>query len=193
MATTTIPWAGSVPYGADQNKATPFGPAAANNNAFMTNQSILPFLQNLPGYANAVGQRSQNTQQMLEGQLPQDVVNQISTRAAERGISSPNSPNSNAAYLAALGLNSLQMMGQGSQQLSQSIQDTPVPPLFDPASLWAPEYTAKSELGQLQSGQARQKLEASNKAAADAWNRNKSGTTYSNYYGIGGSFAPMGF
>lgn len=193
MATTTIPWAGQLPYTSDQNKATPFGPAAANNNAFMTNQSILPFLQNLPGYANAVGQRSENTQQMLEGRLPQDVVNQLATRAAERGISSPNSPNSNSAYLAALGLNSLQMMGQGSQQLSQSIQDTPVPELFNPASLWAPEYTAKSELGQLKSGQALQALKDSNAKASAAWNANRNGTTYSNYLGLGGSFAPGGF
>lgn len=169
-------------------KNTPFGPAAANTNQFMTSQSILPFMQNLPGYANMVGQRSENTMDMLQGQIPDDVINQIATQAAERGIAGgvPQSPNANAAYLRSLGLTSLDLMGQGSQQLSQSIADTPTPELFNPASLWAPEYQQNTAVNITKAAQMRADLEAKNKAAAAAWNAKKAPqTTYSNWYGMG--------
>jgi len=55
----------------------------------------------------------------LAGQLPQDVVNQIAQRSAERGISTggaPDSPNLNAAYLRSIGLNSLQQQQLGQEQ-----------------------------------------------------------------------------
>lgn len=85
-----------------------------------------------------------------------------------------------------MGLSSLDMMGMGSKELSTSIADTPTPELFNPATLWAPEYTAKSELGQLKAGQALQQLQASNKKAAAAWNAKKApSTTYSNWLGMG--------
>lgn len=137
MATTTpfnssiISAAGTVPYGDFANKL----------NQFMTNQAVQPFLANLPGYAGAVNQRSTNTQQMLQGQLPQDVVAQISQQAAERGIGGGGgaAPNSNAAFLRALGLSSLDMMGHGSKELSTSIADTPVPEIWNPASLLVPQ------------------------------------------------------
>lgn len=146
--TGTIPWAGQVPY----------GETAGAINRFMNSQALNAYKANLPGYANAVGQRSENTQQMLEGQLPQDVIGQIGQQAAERGIGggNPGSPNANAAYLRALGLNSLDMMGQGSQQLSQSIADAPIPELFNPASLWVPTV-----LGQQEAEAARSQLRSS--------------------------------
>lgn len=129
----------------------PYGPEyqqlAESTNQFMTGQAINPFIQNLPGYSNMVGQRSQNALSMLKGQIPNDVITQISQGAAERGImgGSPASPNSNAAYLRALGLTSLDMMNQGSQQLTQSIADTPVPELWNPASLYVPRQLAADE------------------------------------------------
>ena len=183
---------GQLPYGLENLTSiggVPFGQAANNNNQFMSYQSVLPYMQNLPGYANMVGQRSQNTQAMLQGQIPDDVITQISQQAAERGIAGgvPQSPNANAAYLRALGLTSLDLMGQGSQQLSQSIADTPTPELFNPASLWAPEYQQQTALNQTVAAKGVADLQAKNKAASDAWNKNKNYTTYSNYMGIGGS------
>ena len=132
----------------------PYGDFASSLNQFMTNQSIQPFLANLPGYATAVGTRANNTQQMLQGQLPQDVVSQITRQAAERGImgGAPASPNSNAAFLRALGLSSLDLMSQGSKELTQSIADTPVPELWNPASLLVPQQLSQWELNAAKSG-----------------------------------------
>ncbi len=128
---------------------------ASQANDFMTGQALKPFEANLPQYATNVGQRATNTNAMLKGQLPQDVINQISQQAAERGIAtgSPGSANANAAYLRALGLNSLGMMNQGSQELSRSIADTPVPQLWNPLSLQIPRMLAGDALSAAQQGQ----------------------------------------
>ena len=127
---------------------------ASQANDFMTGQAIKPLITNLPQYATNVGQRSLNTNQMLKGQLPDDVIRQISQQAAERGIAtgSPGSSNSNAAYLRSLGLNSLQMMGQGSQELTRSIADTPIPQIWNPLSLQVPQMLARSELDAARTG-----------------------------------------
>ncbi len=67
-------------------------------------------LQGTPGYSNVLD--------LLGGKLPQDVINQIAQQAAERGVEGghPNDPNANAAYLRALGLNSLQAQQTGQNQ-----------------------------------------------------------------------------
>lgn len=132
----------------------PHGDLAAATNAFMTGQAQAPFLANLPNYASNVAQRSQNIGSELKGQLPADVIRQIQQAAAERGIAtgSPGSDNSNASYLQSLGLTSLGLQHQGSADLSQSIADTPVPQLFNPASLFVPEMLARLEQNAAQSG-----------------------------------------
>lgn len=127
---------------------------AGDVNDFMSGQAQNQYLKNLPNYANMVGSRTENIGQQLKGQLPQDVINQIGQQAAERGIAggSPGSPNANAAYLRALGLNSLQMQQQGSQNLSAAIADTPVSPLFSPASMMVPNYFGQQELNNARIG-----------------------------------------
>ena len=150
----------------------PFGDANSINE-FMTNQAVKPFMANLPNYAAMVGQRTQNTGQMLKGQLPNDVISQIAQSAAERGISSgaPGSDNSNAAFLRALGLNSLDMMGMGSKELTQSIADTPVPELWNPASLYVPTVLGQQEQNAASSGVWQQQHPSGNY-------RSDMGTTY---------------
>lgn len=97
-----------------------------------------PYNQNLPNYQGLLGQASSNAQSQLAGQLPADVLNQISRVAAERGVTtgSPNSPNANAAALRALGLNSLQMQQQGMANFGQLVGLTPTGPVFNPASMY---------------------------------------------------------
>lgn len=127
--------------------AVPYGNLAASTNQFMIGQSQAPFLANLPNYASNVAQRGANTSSLLQGQVPPDVIRQMQQQAAERGIAtgSPGSDNSNASYLQSLGLTSLGLQDQGSKELSQSIADTPVPQLFNPASLFVPEHLAGLE------------------------------------------------
>lgn len=134
--------------------ATQYDKMAVDVNQLMTGEANKPYLANLPNYANMVGQRSINTGQMLKGQLPDDVINQLAQQAAERGVAggAPASDANNAAYLRSLGLNSLQMMQQGSANLSQSISDTPVPELFNPMSLEVPRQMAAWQLEAAKAG-----------------------------------------
>lgn len=124
-----------------------FGLGAAANQ-FMTRQARMPYIANLPDYQNLVAQRSRFAGQLLRGQVPTDVVQQLQQRGAERGIAigSPGSANATAAWLRALGLTSLGLQQEGSRQLSQSIADTPVPELWNPLSLYVPELLSRQEL-----------------------------------------------
>jgi len=155
------------------NIGAPLGDQANKFNQFMTGQAVLPFISNLPNYQQNLAQQSGNTTSMLKGEIPQDVVNQLATQSAERGIGAgvQGSRNSSAALLRALGLTSLDMQQRGSQQFSQQQQDLPTPELFNPASLWSPMMLANQELTQTKAGQAAQKAEADSRAASDAWNK----------------------
>lgn len=129
---------------------------AADINKFMTGQANAPFISNLPNYQQMVAQSSGNTLSNLKGEIPPDVLALIQQQAAERGVAtgSPGSPNSNAAYLRALGLTSLQLQNQGEQNLTGAINRTPVPQLFNPASLYVPQTLAAQELNAAKAGQA---------------------------------------
>lgn len=127
---------------------------AADTNLFMTGQARQPFEMNLPGYSDLISRRSDVTGDLLSGQVPQDVVNQIMQASAERGVVTgmPGSPAVNASYLRNLGLTSMGLQQQGMANLSQGIADTPVPELFNPASLYVPERAAFQELMAAQGG-----------------------------------------
>lgn len=103
-------------------------------NAFNTEQALSQIGKGLPDYQSMVAQSSKNIGSNLRGELPSDVITQILQNAAERGIITGTSgaPNSNAAYLRALGLTSLNLQQQGEQELTQAIARTPRPTLFDP-------------------------------------------------------------
>lgn len=90
---------------------------AGSVNQFQNSQAPLGLQQNLPGYQDLLGKASSNAQSLLSGQVPQDVINQLTQSAAERGIAmgSPGSPNANSALLSALGQTSLGLEQQGLQ------------------------------------------------------------------------------
>lgn len=73
----------------------------------------------LPQYGASLGNVGANIQSETAGQLPQDVVNQITQTAAERGISTgmPGSGSANASLEQALGLNSLALTETGQKNL----------------------------------------------------------------------------
>jgi hypothetical protein len=89
------------------------------------------YYANIPNYSGLNAQSSANIGSQLRGELPTDVVNQIAQRAAERGVvSGQTSP---AAYLSALGLNSLQLQQQGETALNASVGRNTKAPFYAPA------------------------------------------------------------
>ncbi len=147
--------AGDVPVGGGSFFAPPISPAgstpyadyAKQVNDLMTEQARKAYISNLPGYLSNITQQSANVSDLLKGQLPTDVMSAIFQGGAERGIAtgSPGSPNANAATLRALGLTSLDAQKMGTDILNTSIQQTPVPQLFNPASIAVPTTLAGME------------------------------------------------
>lgn len=129
---------------------TPNYGLASQVNNFMGQQVRAPYLANLPNYAGMIGQRSTNTTNMLQGNLPPDVIRQIQQRGAERGVSTgmTGGTNMSASWLQSLGLNTLGMQLQGSKELTQSITDTPVPEPWNPISLYLAQLEQEQAQGQ---------------------------------------------
>lgn len=97
--------------------------------------------------------------QELRGQLPADVVSLLGQQAAERGVATgtPGSPNTNAAYLRALGLTSLQEQQRGEENLSAALGRNPPAPLANAAPFLMTPYQRAGlslEEQQLQAQQA---------------------------------------
>lgn len=117
-------------------------------NQFQAQQAGAQVATNLPGYKDLVAKSSGNIQDLLAGQIPEDVVSQIIQGAAERGImtGSPGSPNANAALLRSLGLTSLGLQEKGETELTAAIGRTPTGGMFQPASmLVSPEQQQAAE------------------------------------------------
>lgn len=98
----------------------------------------------IPGGAGLEQQSSNNISSELSGQLPNDVIRQLTQSAAERGIATgaPGSDNANSSLLQALGLNSLQLQQQGQQNLTAADARNPGAPIFDPTSMLLTPYQA---------------------------------------------------
>ena len=103
-------------------------------NTEVAGQAALPYQLNLPNYNQMTQDSSQNILAQLQGQVPQDVSNQLQQLAAERGIStgSIGSPNSNTALLRSLGLTSIGQQQQGEANLTSAIARTPTGQQFNP-------------------------------------------------------------
>jgi len=104
---------------------------------------------NLPMYDSLTTARSQNIASNLAGQVNPDVLSLMAQQAAERGVGfGPDSPNSSAAYLRALGMTSTGLQNLGQQQLGQAIATTPTGPAFDPSRfLVSPEMQQQAQYG----------------------------------------------
>lgn len=81
----------------------------------------------LPGYLSSLSSIGGNIASETSGQLPDDVIRQITQSAAERGVAtgSPGSENSNAAMLRALGLTSLDLTQRGQSNLESILPKLP--------------------------------------------------------------------
>lgn len=105
-------------------------------NSITRNAQTQALQARIPGEAGLETQSSANIGSELRGELPADVVRTLGQQAAERGVAtgSPGSPNTNAAYLRALGLTSLDLTGMGQSQLTAAEGRNPAAPIFDPSS-----------------------------------------------------------
>lgn len=121
---------------------------ANETNQFMNRQALGSYTANIPGYTANVGKQAGVIGEQLSGSVPQDVINQILQRGAERGIVTGGSggAGSNASWLRALGQTSTGLQNQGMQNLTQMIASAPIPELFNPASLFIPERWSKQAL-----------------------------------------------
>lgn len=107
----------------------------------------------IPGGAGLESISSGNINRALRGQLDPSVINQNGQAAAERGVmtGSPDGPGSSAAYLRALGLNTMDLMNTGQNWLTQATNRNPGAPLFDPSSM----FLSPSQFGALEMERAR--------------------------------------
>lgn len=89
-------------------------------------------LSRIPGAAGLEAQSSEMIGQQLAGELPADVMGLIGRRAAETAVMSgrPGAPASNAAYLRALGLTSLEQQQAGQQNLTAAYARNPAAPIY---------------------------------------------------------------
>lgn len=111
----------------------------------------------IPGNAGLEQQSSNNIGSLLRGEIPADVLRQLTQQSAERGVAmgSPGSDNANSELLRSLGLTSLGLQQQGQQNLSAADARNPGAPIFDPTSQLLTPYQA----GQLGLGQGQQNIE----------------------------------
>jgi hypothetical protein len=124
-------WAGSSPgsQGAGAYGAIPQLPAYTKDISTQVGPDVYAQLtRNLPGYQQMVGASSGNIGANLAGQLSPDVIAQMQQAGAERGIATgtEGSGANNAAYLRALGLNSMQLQQLGESQLTAAVGRTPI-------------------------------------------------------------------
>lgn len=103
----------------------------------------------IPGGRGLENLSSANIGNALAGQVDPSVLAQLGQRAAERGVAtgSPTGPGSNAAYLRALGLTTMDLMNTGQNWLTQATNRNPAAPLFDPSSMFiTPFQSAQLDL-----------------------------------------------
>lgn len=110
----------------------------SNINLWSNQQALNQVRTGLPLYDAMTLQSSNNIMDQISGRAPDDVVDMLIRRGAERGIltGTTGSMNNDAALLRALGLNSLDMMKMGEQNLTNAINRTPRGPMFDPTKMF---------------------------------------------------------
>lgn len=96
----------------------------------------------IPGGADLEKISSANIGGELRGEVPGDVKYLLQQQAAERGAAGGFGPGAftNASYLRALGLTSLNRMAQGQTDLTAAEGRNPAAPLFDPSKMIITPY-----------------------------------------------------
>ena len=136
-ATTAKPYY----YTADPNKL------ATDINTYMNKAAADAYRANMPNYDALMKNRSGVIADQLAGKVGDDVLAKLIQTGAERGITtgSPMGAGANAAFLRALGLTSMDLQNKGIENFNKSFEATPVPELFNPASIIVPERVGNQE------------------------------------------------
>jgi hypothetical protein len=144
----------------------------------------------IPGGPALEEQSSANIGSELRGELPADVLRQLQQQSAERGVAtgSPGSPNTNAAYLRALGLTSLDLTGRGQSQLTAAEGRNPAAPIYDPSAQLITPYQG-AQLGAEQT-RLNQEYQMERDRLAQERNRLAQQYAFSGRGGGGGGSAP---
>lgn len=145
----------------------------------------------IPGGPALEEQSSANIGSELRGELPTDVLNRLRQASAERGVAtgSPGSPNTNAAYLRALGLTSLDLTGRGQAELTTAEGRNPAAPIYDPSAQLITPYQG-AQLGAEQT-RLNQEYQMERDRLAQERNRLAQQYAFSGRGGGGGGPAPM--
>lgn len=124
-------------------------PTAPQTTALAQNLGNQVYSQ-LPGYGTSLGNVGANVQSETAGQVPADVLNQITQQAAERGVATGNVGGgaTNAAMLQNLGLTSLNLTNMGQQNLNSQTQNLPGAQIYQNPAFY--ETTAQGYEANLQ-------------------------------------------
>ena len=154
----------------------------------------------IEGGANLENLSSANIDPALRGMLPKSVIDQIAQRQAERGSLmgvASGSPSTNAAYLKAIGLNSLDLMNTGQGWLTQAVGRNPAAPIYNAGNMvLTPEQQAQIDI---QNRTLSEQIRANEAREAIAWDearrRNGSGNQpyLSGSFGVGSGGGGGGF
>lgn len=173
----------------------PAGPSVSTTAGPNTSTAIATGNQvygQLPGYAQSLSNVGGNIQSETAGEVPEDVKRAIAQGAAERGVSTGNvgGANTNADYLRALGLTSLDLTGRGQQNLQGILPVLPGAQISQNPGFYVnpgQQYEADLQRSLFNA--------APNPAAAGRVGLNAVGSGYSAGLGSGGGFGlpQMGF
>lgn len=158
----TAPTATGTPAVTSGNNITSIEQLAQQINAINQKAQQAANAGRIPNATGLEAQSSANIANYLAGKVPIDVINQIGQQAAQRGVAtgSPLGANTNAAYLRALGLTSLDLMNQGQNQLTSALARNPAAPLYNAGELViTPTQQAQLDLQLKQLAQQQQQFE----------------------------------
>lgn len=191
--TTTGRVSGSTSIGTEYNPTLPeLQTLASGMNAINRLGQSEALAARIPGASDLEAQSSQMIASELRGEVPQDVLAQLGREGAEGAVGTGTA--SQAAYLRALGLTSLQLQQTGQSNLSAALARNPAAPLYDPSTqLITPAQQAQLDLSQQQQNLAAQREKAQEDLAAAQLSiqaqqnalRGRAGTSY-NLGGMGG-------
>ncbi len=143
---------------------------AGATNAFNQSELLKQIRSVIPNFDQLTGQIGKNTASQLQGQLPQDVIDQIYRHSGAVGVANGTGGSQFASNLTPrdLGLNSLQLMQQGFSNANSwlaNVRQNATAPLFNPANMFISpaeqiQVTAANNAGQYNSQFLQNQLKA---------------------------------